>query len=503
MESIIPRSDQYIYNVSKVSAFTLYCEWTNNNDELVNRNGIPKIDIFAYLPEENKFLQHSYMTKIFDNFVVMTGSTGYVVKASDNLLLGQLDSFDFWEYMIKPSYLYRDKLEKICNKPCTITSMSGESNTWLDTLDTNPNQHTQYGFYNEETDYYFAVVRNPGKPVIEDVGFSYPENNDCKLYQQKFDIQYCGSAGTSNENSFGFTNDGNCLVYGSAYTVVLDYRNIGSTQVAVNGMTLTPTTTYDTSFNNGDYTTTQNTVTFAPYTVESGDTVNMTYAPFSSSRSYHIQNLTVPNNVTSATTDTIFHNGHYYFVNLDYDSYGSVGVVFNGSILSDTGDYSLVNNTTIQLNGVNYPGGLTSGDTFSLFYMTYFTLEGLATEKEPKIDIRVENYKRIDSEYVLYVYNSSGQTVSTQTQKIPKGVEYSKPISLPAIVPGPGSYTYKVCQNAYYPLINNKTIVTSNASATISFRMDASTFYNAKTDRNITPSGVGFGRMGGISSGGY
>jgi hypothetical protein len=177
--------------------------------------------------------------------------------------------------------------------------------------------------------------------------------------------------------------------------------------------------------------------------------------------------------------------------------------VFNGSILSDTGDYSLVNNTTIQLNGVNYPGGLTSGDTFSLFYMTYFTLEGLATEKEPKIDIRVENYKRIDSEYVLYVYNSSGQTVSTQTQKIPKGVEYSKPISLPAIVPGPGSYTYKVCQNAYYPLINNKTIVTSNASATISFRMDASTFYNAKTDRNITPSGIGFGRMGGISSGGY
>jgi hypothetical protein len=498
METATPHINQYIYNVSNTSAFTLYCEWTNNNNEIVNRNGIPKVDVFAYLPEENKFLQHSYMTKIFDNFVVMTGTTGYIVRASDDILLGQLDSFDFWEYMIKPSYLYRDKLEKIVNKPNDITVMSGESNSWFDTLDTNPTPNTQYGFYNPETDYYFVVIRDPGKPVLEAIGFSYPENNDCRLYQQKFNIQYCGSAGTSSENSFGYTSDGNCLVYGSAYTVVLDYRNIGSTQVAVNGTTLTPTTPSDTAFDNGDYSTTQNTVTFAPYTVESGDTVNMTYAPFSSSRSYHIQNARVPNNVTSATTDTIFHNGYYYFINLDYMSYGNVGVVFNGSILSDTGDYSLVNNTTIQLNGVNYPGGLTSGDTFSVFYMTYFTLEGIATVKEPKIDVLVENYNRIDSDYVLYVYNASGQTVSTQTEKIPKGVQYTKPISLPAIVPGPGSYTYKVIQNAYYPLINNKTIVTSNNSDTISFRMDASTFYAAKSDTNLNP-----GRNFGFSGPGY
>ena len=502
METQIPHTNQYIYNISEVSAFTLYCEWTNNNDEIVNRNGIPKVDIFAYLPEENKFLQHTYMTKIFDNFVVMTGSTGYVVRASDNILLSKLGSFDFWEYMIKPSYLYRDKLEKVVNKPNSITSMSGESNTWFDTLDTNPTPNTQYGFYNPETDYYFVVVRDPSKPTLEAVGFSYPEDSDCRLYQQKFNINYCGSAGTANENSYGYTNNGNCLVYGSAYTVVLDYRTVGSTMVAVNGITLTPTTPFDTAFNNGDYTTTQNTVTFAPYTVESGDTVNMTYTPFSSSKSYHIQNAIVPNNVTSATTDTIFHNGYYYFINLDYTSYGSVGVVFNGSILSDTGDYSLVNNTTIQLNGVNYPGGLTSGDTFSVFYMTYFTLEGIATEKEPKVDVRVTNYARINTDYTLYVYDASGQTVSTYTEKIPKGIQFTKPISLPTIVPGPGSYTYKVIQNAYYPLINNKTIVTTNNSDTISFRMDASTFYAAKTDRNINTSG-NFGGMGGISSGGY
>ena len=497
MESRTPHTKQYIYNVSNTSAFTLYCEWTNNNDEIVNRNGIPKVDIFAYLPEENKFLQHSYMTKIFDNFVIMTGSTGYIVRASDDILLNQLDSLDFWEYMIKPSYLYRDKLEKIVNKPNGLSVMSGESSTWFDTLNTNPTPQTEYGFYNPESDYYFVTVRDPGKPVLEAVGFNYPSDIDCRLYQQKFNIQYCGSAGTSSQNSFGFTNDGNCLVYGSAYTVVLDYRNVGSTQVAVNGITLTPTTQYDTDFDNGDYYSTQNTVTFAPYTVESGDTVNMTYAPFTNGRSYHIQHLTVPNNVTSATTDSVFHNGHYYFINLDYLTYGSVGVVFNGSILSDTGDYEVVNNTTIQLTGVNYPGGITSGDTFSLFYMTYFTLEGIATEKQPKVEVLVENYNRIDTDYVLYVYNASGETVSTQTEKIPQGKEYTKPLSLPAIVPGPGSYSYKVVQNAYYPLINNKTIVTSNDSDTISFRMDASTFYQASNDRNINPGeNLGFNVTG-------
>ena len=89
-----------------------------------------------------------------------------------------------------------------------------------------------------------------------------------------------------------------------------------------------------------------------------------------------------------------------------------------------------------------------------------------------------------------------------RVDKIPKGIQFTKPISLPTIVPGPGSYTYKVIQNAYYPLINNKTIVTTNNSDTISFRMDASTFYAAKTDRNINTSG-NFGGMGGISSGGY
>ena len=170
--------------------------------------------------------------------------------------------------------------------------------------------------------------------------------------------------------------------------------------------------------------------------------------------------------------------------------------------MSDTGDYSLVNNTTIQLNGVNYPGGLTSGDTFSVFYMTYFTLEGIATEKEPKVDVRVTNYARINTDYTLYVYDASGQTVSTYTEKIHKGIQYTKPISLPTTVPGPGSYTYKVCQNAYYPLINNKTIVTTNNSDTISFRMDASTFYNAKTDRNISPSRYS-GGFGGNTGGGY
>ena len=146
MESVIPNTNQYIYDSTKVSAFTLYCEWTSNNDEIVNKNGIPKIDIYAYLPEENKFLQHSYMTKIFDNFVVMTGSTGYIVRAVDDIPLGQLEPLDFWEYMIKPSYLYRDKLEKIVNKPNSITVMSGESSTWFDTLNTNPTDNTEYGF---------------------------------------------------------------------------------------------------------------------------------------------------------------------------------------------------------------------------------------------------------------------------------------------------------------------------------------------------------------------
>tara|TARA_R110000824_G_scaffold58449_1_gene157996 strand:+ start:970 stop:2451 length:1482 start_codon:yes stop_codon:yes gene_type:complete len=475
-------TNQYIYDSTKVSAFTLYCEWTSNNDEIVNKNGIPKVDIYAYLPEENKFLQHSYMTRIFDNFVVMTGSTGYIVRASDDIPLGKLESLDFWEYMIKPSYLYRDKLEKIVNKPNSITVMSGESSTWFDTLNTNPTDNTEYGFYNPETDYYFVVVRSPIVPRLEALGFTYPEGGNCKLYQQKSIVEYCGSGGTYYQNYSSPANQ-NCLVYGSAYTVVLDYRNIGSTQVAVNGITLTPTTKSDTDFDNGDYYATENTVTFARYTLESGDTVNMTYAPFTDGKNYHIQNIVVPNNVTSATTDSIFHNGYHYFINLDYLAYGDVGVVFNGTVLTNTGDYSLVGQSTIQLNGVTYPDGLTTGDTFSVFYMTYFTLEGIATKKVPNVDVKVDNYNRVDKEYILYVYDVSGQTVSTQIEKLPKNTK-GGPISLPAIVPGPGLYTYKVVSNAYYPLINNKTIVTSNSTNTISFRMNASTFYNVNYPNN-------------------
>ena len=81
------------------------------------------------------------------------------------------------------------------------------------------------------------------------------------------------------------------------------------------------------------------------------------------------------------------------------------------------------------------------------------------------------------------MYDVSGQTVSTQIEKLPKNTK-GGPISLPAIVPGPGLYTYKVVSNAYYPLINNKTIVTSNSTNTISFRMNASTFYNVNYPNN-------------------
>ena len=513
--------------------------WTKNTTDLLNGNMVPYYSLHPYIPTEGAFREGASMTRIFDNpqgRKTITTKNNQVIgeglEASDCIKLSEIG--EGAEFLIKPNYVFKDKLKNLKTTPCNIIaeSLTGtttgitQTEKWYDTFDPNPdfkivgdNDSTgifsfktdgkintrEYGLYDSTTDFYF--LKTPDKPQInlETNDILYGINNSCgKLASQQIEVSPV--SGTSGTTLFPI------VVSGQPYTVTLDFPAAGPLQVTLNGLTLFASRESDLS-DGGDYYFDGNSqIKFRPDTIQGYDLINIIYVPGTFERSYYYDSYVVPSTVpnvsggTDVSGNTLYTNGYYYFFQTTHTPIGDVGITLNGTVLSPNNDYKLIANNIIQFTGIQYPDGLTQNDVIGQFYFTKFNLLGAAGTKNPKINLIIKPSTYYVYEMLLLVRDELGTIVYTET-KICEPNEYNNITTLTnadnenqlmegvqktftVVVPGPGKYTYSFVTTSLYTIINGDTISDSYTSETYSFSISAAIFYDESDNDtiNITPS---------------
>ena len=223
-------------------------------------------------------------------------------------------------------------------------------------------------------------------------------------------------------------------------------------KVLVNGLTMKQTSSLTTapwknnftgSSVNGDYFWDGIRLQMAPRTVKNSDIVQVIY-PATNNRSYYNQTLIV-GTVGTNTTSVIYSDSVNYYINLDYEPFGGLQLILNGQNLTENVDFQKVTANKIQ-------------------FLTYI------------------------------VFNKNGDIVQeeSKTFKSTDSGRMSKQFNL--VVPEPGTYSYNVQTNRYYPLLNGSTITTENNTKNITFIIDKTTFHSPYLKRG--------GKKGGVSGGG-
>ena len=197
------------------------------------------------------------MTRIFDNpqgRKTITTNNNQVIggRFRNTLIVLNLVRLEVGsEFLIKPNYVFKDKLKNLETTPCNVIfeSVTGtttgitKTEKWYDTFDPNPdfkivgnNDSTgifswetdgevntrQYGLYDSTTDFYFLV--KPPKPEInlETNDILYGINNSCgKLGSQQIVVSPLTSGTTG-------TTEYPIIVSGQPYTVTLNFPDSGT-----------------------------------------------------------------------------------------------------------------------------------------------------------------------------------------------------------------------------------------------------------------------------------
>ena len=442
----------------------------DNTVELRNNKAYAKYGIYPYVPEADEFEPTSLITKIFDNLTdIVPGAGGFGVKTTDNISLGSLPTQNYWEYCIKPSFIFKDKLEDVFYAGCRKVKKDGESNIWFDTLNLNRTSEKQYGIYNPDNDYYFIVVSKPEVANIKTETVLHLTDGSCELYNQ----QVTAFSGSSEP----YNTDAIIILSGKTWTAPLTYPNDGNILVTVNGLTLFKSS--DPTMYDGDFTTDGYTISIRKNTLENGDVINMFYVPNSTSRSNYVQQLTVgsASAVTTNSQSELYYHNIYYRINLDYSPLGSVGMVWNGTILYSERDFKLIDESTIEITSVEYPTGLDEGDRISLFYFTKLTVSGIASVKSPEVKVQQITNVRNDETVELLVFDTSATTVYTETKILKRGVSGPKDLIFTMDLPRPGDYTYQVVSTREYPLISGDMVRTQNQTEKVPFIMKPEVYY--------------------------
>lgn len=500
--------------------------WTKNTTDLINGNMVPYYSLHSYIPEEKAFSPTPSFTRIFDNprgrSLIQTPNNqviGEGVEASDCIKLSRIGEGS--EFLIKPNYVFKNKLNDLETTPCNCTAPSisgtttGITNTevWYDTFDPNPDlkiignedstgifswnndgkiNTRDYGLYDSTTDFYFLKTPTIGTISLETNDIGYAENNSCgTLYTQQVEVL---DIVISGDTTITGTTSVPIVVSGTPFTVTLNFPGGGPLQVTLNGLTLFASQYEDLS-DGGDYYFDGNSqVKFRVDTVQPYDVINIIYVPGSYSRSYYYNTYVVPDTIpnisggTSVTGNTLYTNGYYYYFRTTHTPLGDVGLTLNGTVLSPNSDYTLISNDTVQFTGILYPDGLTKNDLIGQFYFTHFNLLGVAGTKNPQINVISPSSPYYTYELLLIVRDSVGTIVYTETQTCPPQTNnFSIPLMKTFTVqtPTPGEFSYNILTTSIYTLINGDTISDTTTSETYNFSITAAIFYDESNDTTI------------------
>ena len=468
------------YNINKVGGRNMEFTFGGDNTDFIFGNAYPKFRIYPYNFQKEELHQTPVYEAIFDTLPTRINKSkqAIIMSAQTYIPFSTITTNDSWEYIIRPSYLFKDK--------------SSLNDYWVDT----DNYPTNPRVYN--SDLYMVLISNPPLPNLTVDNFFFP-TQAFTLQNEVFTVSGLpnitgGTGFDMNLNQSVYPAPGlNNYVYtdtpysAATYKIFLGNSTgslYSSPLVSVNGIVMVEgisaasTTLPHRSIDKlGDYKFTPGTmkIEFHRETVQNGDTVQVV---FDAGGGLYSQRVTIPDVVSTNISQTIFEKNGYYFINFEKQALGTQAVFLNGTNLIAEQDYYRVGDTQIQL--MTDTSLLRSGDTLSLFYKTIYNIISTTITKTPEIPISYSKEVRVEDEILLNLYSKNGDLVRQYKEMVSAeqvGVVTKKITMHP---PAPGSYSYEVIVNRYYPLINKEVLTTSMNTERVPFSISRDVFYSPK-----------------------
>ena len=429
-----------VYNSSTDNTITTNFIFGGNNDDIILGNTYPKFKVLPYIFDTEELATLPDYEGIFDVVPVSIDEStkSELVRGEATIPTNLLSTSTSWEFMVRPSYLSRDKV-------------SG-GNLWVDT-----DIHTNIGDINNTIDRYMVVVANPPIPELGLNTFTSPLSTGPSLKTEYRTVTNAPDTTATTEYS-SYT-----------YYHTLEVSTGGEPLVTVNGVMMSPGLKY---FGDYRYYAGSRTVKFHEETIQNGDVLQFIYDGRGGS---YTQPLVIPGSIDTDINKTIFNKDGYYYINLDKQSSGAIVTALNGVALVNGKDYKKTSDKQIMLMDIT---SYSSGDTVSLFYRTIYDVISFTTTKEPIIPITYIKTNNLIEDILVRLFDSNGNEKQKEVIKIGINTagEIDKKVTLKP--PTHGDFMYDVLIKRHYPLMNGETITTETLSDRIPFTISRDVFYS-------------------------
>ena len=441
-----PSLDIYNSLTDKTKEIQFY--FGGRNEDMGFDNMFPKFRVYPYIFQTEEVSTMPDYEAIFDSQPKILDNTtnDTLFSASTHIPLSGLSTETAWEFIVRLSYLYKDKKYK-------------NNEVWVDTASYPTKKYIDYN-----TDQYLVVVTNPPIPTLNLGDFSVRDTKP--------------SIRIENTRVSGMPDVSSPLYSAYTHYQTLRSENISKPWVVANGLVLKeglPQASGSTTLAMGDYVYLRpsRAVKFNPETVQNGDELQFLYDAVGGS---YTQFLTVPDTITNTITDEMYEQNGYYYINLDKQSSGGVGVAINGVTIYNNKDYRKSGEKQIQL--LRGTSTYVSGDTIALFYRTIYTVIGFSTTKNPTIPIKYTKNKPLKEEISVNMFDYNGDLIEEQQKTLGIEVMGANIENFKLTPPAPGRYTYKVMIKRYYPLISGEEVVTQSQTESVPFEITRDVFYS-------------------------
>ena len=442
-ETIAYKSAVNVFNATadtKVIKFT----FGGKNADITLENAYPKYRIYPYIFETEEVSRLPDYEAIFGSLTneVDEGSRSSIINENITIPIKQLSTETSWEFIIRPSFLYKDK--------------TSNNNVWIDTAKYPPSKDIDYN-----NDYYMAVLTNPETPELKLDDFKLPNIGLPSLKTEFIKIKDMPPVISATYAT---------TVY--RYTLKSDNDSRGRTSplVVVNGISLIAG-----SVGSSDYKfiNSSRTIEFHPETVQNGDVVQVMYDALGGTYS---QFLSVPETVGVDDVKEIFQKDGYYYINLEMQSLGAVAVAVNGLTIYNGKDYHKTGEKQIML--MSGSDTYLSGDTITLFYRTIYAVSSFTTTKEPMIPVTHKKRNRFVEDITVNLFDTEGNLVQEQKEVI--GCDDVGDIIRTYTLKPPtfGDFSYNVVVKRYYPLIDGEVVTSESHSDRVKFEISRDVFYS-------------------------
>ena len=442
-ETIAYKSAVNIFNATadtKVIKFT----FGGKNSDITLENAYPKYRIYPYIFETEEVSRLPDYEAIFGSLTneVDGGSKSSIINEDIKIPINQLSTETSWEFIIRPSFLYKDK-----------TSVN---DVWVDTAKYPPSKDIDYN-----NDYYMAVLTNPETPELKLDDFELPKIGLPSLKTEIVEVE-----GMPPVTSATYAT----TVFRYTLRNAHDTRGRTAPLVVVNGLSLTEGSPGGSDYR---YTPTSRTVEFHPETVQNGDSIQVMYDALGGT---YTQFLSIPETVSIEDTTEIFEKDGYYYINLEMQSLGAVAVAVNGLTIYNGVDYHKTGEKQIML--MKGSDTYLSGDTIALFYRTIYTVISFTTTKEPKIPVIHKKRNRFVEDITVNLFDVNGNLVQEQKESI--GCDEVGDIIRTYTLKPPtfGDFSYNVVVKRHYPLIDGEVVTSESHSDRVEFEISRDVFYS-------------------------